>query len=50
MPITIRMQPFRRPARRAAYQPKEPEAGAAGHPDQAFNDLFTGWPATGTGR
>jgi integrase len=36
------MQPFRRPARRAAYQPKEPKPAPRGIPDQAFSDLFAG--------
>jgi site-specific recombinase XerD len=34
------MQPFRRPSRRAAYQPKEPKPAPRSIPDQAFNDLF----------
>jgi integrase len=34
------MQPFRQPARRAAYQPKEPRPAPRNIPDQAFNDLF----------
>jgi integrase len=34
------MQPFRRPARRAEYQPKEPRPAPRSIPDQAFNDLF----------
>jgi len=34
------MQPFRRPSRRAAYQPKEPKPVPRSIPDQAFNDLF----------
>ena len=36
------MQPFRRPARRAAYQPKEPKPAPRCIPDQAFSDLFAG--------
>ena len=36
------MQPFRRPSRRAAYQPKEPRPAPRSIPDQAFNDLFAG--------
>ena len=36
------MQPFRRPARRAAYQPKEPKPAPRSIPDQAFSDLFAG--------
>ena len=36
------MQPFRRPARRAAYQPKEPRPAPRSIPDQAFSDLFAG--------
>ncbi|GAA0552965.1 hypothetical protein GCM10010172_39360 [Paractinoplanes ferrugineus] len=34
------MQPFRRPSRRAMYQPKEPKPAPRSIPDQAFNDLF----------
>ncbi|WP_322748172.1 MULTISPECIES: hypothetical protein [unclassified Frankia] len=34
------MQPFRRPSRRASYQPKEPKPAPRSIPDQAFNDLF----------
>lgn len=34
------MQPFRRPSRRAAYQPKEPKPTPRSIPDQAFNELF----------
>lgn len=34
------MQPFRRPSRRAAYQPKEPKPTPRSIPAQAFNDLF----------
>jgi integrase len=34
------MQPFQQPARRAAYQPKEPRPAPRNIPDQAFNDLF----------
>ncbi len=34
------MQPFRRPLRRAAYQPKEPKPAPRSIPDQAFNELF----------
>jgi integrase len=34
------MQPFRRPSRRAAYQPKEPKPAPRSIPDQAFNELF----------
>src|SRR6266568_1818730 len=34
------MQPFRRPARRAAYQPKEPKPAPRAIPDHAFNELF----------
>lgn len=34
------MQPFRRPARRGTYQPKEPKPTPRIIPDQAFNDLF----------
>ena len=36
------MQPFRRPSRRAQYQPKEPKPAPRSIPDQAFNDLFAG--------
>jgi site-specific recombinase XerC len=36
------MRPFRQPARRAAYQPKEPRPAPRSIPDQAFSDLFTG--------
>ena len=36
------MQPFRRPARRGAYQPKEPKPAPRCIPDQAFSDLFAG--------
>jgi integrase len=36
------MLPFRQPARRAAYQPKEPRPAPRSIPDQAFNDLFAG--------
>jgi len=36
------MQPFRRPSRRAQYQPKEPRPAPRSIPDQAFNDLFAG--------
>jgi site-specific recombinase XerD len=36
------MLPFRQPARRAAYQPKEPKPAPRSIPDQAFNDLFAG--------
>jgi site-specific recombinase XerD len=36
------MQPFRQPARRAAYQPKEPKPAPRNIPDQAFNGLFAG--------
>lgn len=36
------MQPFRQPARRAAYQPKEPRPTPWSIPDQAFNGLFAG--------
>jgi integrase len=36
------MQPFRQPARRAAYQPKEPRPAPRSIPDQAFSDLFAG--------
>jgi len=35
------MQPFRRPSRRAEYQPKEPRRIPRSIPDQAFNELFT---------
>ena len=34
------MQPFRRPSRRAEYQPKEPRRIPRSIPDQAFNELF----------
>lgn len=34
------MQPFRRPSRRAAYQPKEPRPAPRSIPDHAFNELF----------
>lgn len=34
------MQPFRRPSRRAAYQPKEPKPAPRSIPDQALNELF----------
>ena len=34
------MQPFRRPSRRAQYQPKEPRPAPRCIPDQAFSDLF----------
>lgn len=34
------MRPFRRPARRAPYQPKEPKRSPRSIPDQAFNELF----------
>jgi integrase len=34
------MQPFRRPSRRAAYQPKEPKPAPRSIPDQAFSELF----------
>jgi len=34
------MQPFRRPSRRAEYQPKEPMRIPRSIPDQAFNELF----------
>ncbi|MFI7709378.1 tyrosine-type recombinase/integrase [Nonomuraea sp. NPDC049480] len=34
------MQPFRRPFRRAEYQPKEPKRIPRSIPDRAFNDLF----------
>ena len=34
------MQPFRRPSRRAAYQPKEPKPAPRSIPDHAFNELF----------
>jgi hypothetical protein len=30
------LQPFRRPSRRAAYQPKEPKPAPRSIPDQAF--------------
>ena len=36
------MQPFRRPSRRAQYQPKEPKPAPRSIPDQAFNELFAG--------
>jgi len=36
------MTPFRRPARRAAYQPKEPRPAPRCIPDQPFSDLFAG--------
>jgi integrase len=36
------MRPFRQPARRAAYQPKEPRPAPRSIPDQAFSDLFAG--------
>jgi hypothetical protein len=36
------MQPFRQPARRAAYQPKEPKPAPRSIPDYAFNGLFAG--------
>ncbi|MFL6124813.1 tyrosine-type recombinase/integrase [Actinophytocola sp.] len=34
------MRPFRRPSRRASYQPKEPKPAPRSIPDQAFNELF----------
>jgi integrase len=34
------MQPFRRPSRRASYQPKEPRRIPRSIPDRAFNELF----------
>jgi integrase len=34
------VQPFRRPSRRAEYQPREPRRIPRGIPDQAFNELF----------
>ncbi len=34
------MQPFRRPSRRAEYQPKEPRRIPRSIPDQAFDELF----------
>ena len=34
------MQPFRRPSRRAEYQPKEPRRLPRSIPDRAFNELF----------
>src|SRR5712692_8382506 len=34
------MQPFRRPSRRAEYQPKEPRRIPRSIPDRAFNELF----------
>jgi integrase len=34
------MQPFRRPSRRAEYQPREPRRIPRSIPDQAFNELF----------
>ncbi|HET6482881.1 MAG TPA: site-specific integrase, partial [Actinoplanes sp.] len=34
------MQPFRRPSRRAVYQPKEPKPAPRSIPDQAFSELF----------
>jgi integrase len=36
------MRPFRRPSRRAQYQPKEPKPAPRSIPDRAFNDLFAG--------
>ena len=36
------LQPFRRPSRRAQYQPKEPKPAPRSIPDQAFSDLFAG--------
>ena len=36
------VQPFRRPSRRAQYQPKEPRPAPRSIPDQAFSDLFAG--------
>lgn len=36
------MQPFRRPSRRAEYQPREPRRIPRSIPDQAFNELFAG--------
>lgn len=36
------MQPFRRPTRRAEYQPREPRRIPRSIPDQAFNELFAG--------
>jgi site-specific recombinase XerD len=36
------MRPFRQPARRAAYQPKEPRPTPRSIPGQAFNGLFAG--------
>src|SRR5260370_5313443 len=35
-----RVQPFRSPLRRAAYQPKEPKPAPRSIPDQAFSELF----------
>jgi site-specific recombinase XerD len=34
------MQPFRRPSRRAVYQPREPKPAPRSIPAQAFNELF----------
>ena len=34
------MRPFRRPSRRAVYQPKEPKPAPRSIPDQAFSELF----------
>ncbi|MEV0052461.1 hypothetical protein AB0H34_18390 [Saccharopolyspora shandongensis] len=39
------MKNFRRPARRAPYQPKEPKRVARGIPDEAFNELFAALPS-----
>jgi integrase len=36
------MRPFRQPARRAAYQPREPKPAPRSIPDQAFSGLFAG--------
>ncbi len=36
------MRPFRRPARAAPYQPRQPRRVARGIPDELFNQLFAG--------
>jgi len=39
------MKPFRQPARRAPYQPKEPRRIPRGIPDEAFSNLFAALPS-----
>jgi integrase len=39
------MRPFRRPSRRAPYQPKEPRRIPRGIPDELFNRLFAALPS-----